>query len=95
MSPEWQRRAVAIFLAVIFAAIIRKIEPRLARETGIDPVWITRITAIAILILCFKLADTIPDDEWRLPAPARPRAVHFILAMLGAALIVMSYGAAH
>lgn len=95
MSPEWQRRAVAIFLAVIFAAIIRKIEPRLARETGIDPVWITRICAIAILIACFKLTDMIPDDEWRFRSIWRPRLIHAVMLVVSATMLALFYGAAH
>jgi hypothetical protein len=65
MSPEWQRRAVATFLTVLSIAPVRKIEPMLATVIGIDGVWITRVSAIAILIACFKLADMIPDHEWQ------------------------------
>lgn len=95
MSPEWQRRAMAIGLTFAFVFAVREFEPGIGRATGVPPVWITRASALAILVMCFRLADMIPDDEWRLPAPARPRAVHFILAALSAVLVVMSYGAAH
>jgi len=95
MSPEWQRRTVAIFLTVLSIAPIRKIEPILAEATGLNGVWITRVTAIAILILCFKLADMIPDDQWRFREPGRPRAAHLGFAALCAAIIVLSHGAAH
>lgn len=97
MSPEWQRRVSAIFFAVIFAAIIRKIEPRLAREVGIDKddaVWITRICAVAILTVCFKLTDTIPDEYWRFSI-WRPRAVHVAMVAVGTLMLALFYGAAH
>lgn len=64
MSPEWQRRAVATFLTVLSIAPVRKIEPMLAAVSGLDGVWITRASAIAILIVCFKLTDMIPDRAW-------------------------------
>ena len=73
-SPEWQRRLWSIFLTVVITACIRKVEPALARAYAVDPVWITRICAIAILCLCFRLADRIPNHEWpdHLRLPARP-----------------------
>lgn len=95
LSPEWQRRAVATFLTVLSIAPIRKVEPILAAAIGIPGVWITRITAIAILILCFKLADKIPDDEWRYSMSWRPRMIHAVLALISAMMLAVLYGAAH
>jgi hypothetical protein len=95
MSPEWQRRAWAIFFTVIFAAIVRKIEPTLGRATGIDPVWITRVCAVAILIVCFKLADMIPDYEWRMRRIWLPRPVHGLIAVVGGLMLAALYGVAH
>lgn len=96
MSPEWQRRAVAIFLTVLSIAPIREIEPYLAAATGLPGVWITRIVAIAILIWCFKLTDMIPSHEWHLEEHfPRLRAVHLVVAAISIALILISYAAAH
>ena len=95
MSPEWQRRTVATFLTVLSIAPIRKIEPALAAASGLPGVWITRITAIAILILCFKLADKIPDEQWRYNMSWRPRLIHAVLAMISAMMLAVLYGAAH
>lgn len=94
LSPEWQRRYVATFLTVLSIAPIRKIEPAIAQATGLDPVWITRATAIAILILCFKLADTIPDEQWRFKF-WRPRTVHVVMLSVSALMLALFYGAAH
>ena len=95
MSPEWQRRAVATFLTVLSIAPVRKIEPALALATSLPGVWITRIMAIAILILCFKLADMIPDEEWRHISLWRPRLIHVVLLMIGAMMLTLLYGVAH
>jgi len=95
MSPEWQRRTVVTFLTVLSIAPIRKIEPALAAASGLPGVWITRITAIAILILCFKLADMIPDEQWRYSMSWRPRLIHAVLAMISAMMLAVLYGVAH
>jgi hypothetical protein len=95
MSPEWQRRAVAIALTVIFTAIARKIEPTLARATGLEGVWITRICAVAILIVCFKLTDMIPDYEWRMKRPWLPRPIHAMIAVVSGLMLAALYGAAY
>lgn len=95
MSPEWQRRAVATFLTVLSIAPIRKIEPALAAASGLPGVWITRITAIAILILCFKLTDMIPDSEWRYRSLWRPRLIHGVLLAISTLMLALFYGAAH
>lgn len=63
MRAEWHRRLLAIAYTAMLAGISRKLEPTYAK-LGLDPVWITRIFAIALLILCFKLADKIPDESW-------------------------------
>lgn len=63
MRAEWHRRLLSIAYTVALAACSRKIEPSYVK-LGLDPVWTTRIFAIAILILCFKLADKIPDESW-------------------------------
>lgn len=95
MSPEWQRRAVATFLTVLSIAPVRKIEPMLAAASGLPGVWITRLTAIAILILCFKLTDMIPDEQWRHSISWRPRMIHVVLLMISAMMLAVLYGAAH
>jgi len=96
IRPEWQRRAVATFLTVLSIAPIRKIEPALAAATGLDGVWITRLTAIAILIVCFSLTDTIPDHAWWQPkAFWRPRMVHIVVLMVGTIMLTLLYGVAH
>lgn len=95
MSPEWQRRTVVTFLTVLSIAPIRKVEPVLAAASGIPGAWITRITAIAILILCFKLADMIPDEQWRYSMSWRPRMIHAVLAMISAMMLAVLYGVAH
>lgn len=95
MSPEWQRRAVAIFLTVLSIAPIRKIEPALAAATGWDGVWITRITAIAILVVCFKLADMIPDRQWRYSMSWRPSMIHAVLLIISGMMLALLYGVAH
>jgi len=94
MNPEWQRRAVAIFLTVLSIAPVRKIEPILAAGSALPGVWITRIAAIAILILCFKLTDMIPDDEWRFKSIWRPRTIHGVMLMIMAIMLAMLYGVA-
>jgi hypothetical protein len=94
MRPEWQRRAVATFLTVLSIAPIRKIEPAIAQATGLDGVWTTRVIAIAILIMCFKLADTIPDEQWRFSI-WRPRAIHVVILAVGGLMLALFYGSAH
>lgn len=63
MPPEWYRRLLAIMITTLYAAISRKFEAYYVK-IGLDPVWITRITAVGVLILCFHLADKIPDANW-------------------------------
>ncbi len=63
MRAEWHRRLLAIAYAAMFAAMSRKFEPAYIKM-GLEPQWITRILAIALLIICFKLADKIPDESW-------------------------------
>jgi hypothetical protein len=60
---EWQRRAIAIAYAAVFAGFSRMAEPIYIRW-GLDPMWITRIIAIGILVLSIRLADLIPDENW-------------------------------
>lgn len=95
MSPEWQRRTVVTFLTVLSTAPIRKVEPVLAAATGLPGVWITRITAIAILVLCFKLADMIPDRQWRYRGFWRPRMIHAVLLLISGMMLTLLYGVAH
>jgi hypothetical protein len=82
MRAEWQRRLVAIFITTLYAGLSRLFEPAYAK-LGLNPVWITRFSAVAILLICFKLADRIPDSLWpHLELPSRPRfaAYAFLLA---------------
>lgn len=80
MSAEWHRRILCIAYAAVFAALSRKLEGHYLRA-GLDPVWTTRILAIAILILCFRLSDMIPDSHW--PQRGRmARAEHGLYLLL-------------
>lgn len=97
MRAEWQRRLLAITYAATFAGISRRWE-KAYEAIGLDPVWITRIIAIALLIICFKLADKIPDDSWprwELRMPLAYGLYIILLAIWLSVLLGLFMGGAH
>lgn len=100
MRAEWHRRLLAIAYAAVFAAMSRKFEPTYIKM-GLEPQWITRIFAIALLIACFKLADKIPDEswpdwQWRRPKFRTRHGVYLIIVAIWIAVILgISGGRVH
>lgn len=97
MRPEWQRRLLAISIASVYAGLSRVFESGY-EKVGLDPVWITRISAIATLLLCFKLTDMIPDHAWPRLAPyprLRRAALVALTALWLMALLGLFLGEAH
>jgi small-conductance mechanosensitive channel len=97
MRAEWQRRMISIVMATTYAGLSRRMEPIYA-TAGLDPVWITRIAAIAILIICFRLADRIPDPawpRWRQPIGILQAAYLLLLSLWVFVLLGVFPGDAH
>lgn len=97
MRAEWHRRLLSIAYTVTLAACSRKIEPTYVK-LGLDPVWTTRIFAIALLILCFKLTDKIPDESWpnwRLEFHVKHAMYLLIIAIWVAVVVGISGDRAH
>ena len=97
MRAETQRRIIAVGTAATFARLSRHVEPYYPKVTAIPPSWMTTIIALAILVLCFKLADMIPDSGW--PTHIRPVTVGQVavaqIVLIWVAVFLGLSGAAH
>lgn len=94
MNAQWKRRAVAITIAVMVARTSRKLEPDyLAKLPTANPEWITSALALAFLILCFRMADRIPDSQWDaltwLPRLERPKQT--LATAVGAIAVLLAF----
>jgi hypothetical protein len=97
MSAEWKRRIIVLFFTATYAACARGMEAWLAKRLGLAPadmVHFTRAVAMGVFVVCFIVADSIPDaqlDKYgvhRLGVPWRSlaAAVLVTLAIVGTVL---------
>lgn len=98
MRAEWLRRLVCVGTCATIAWSMRHVEPAFTRATGLKGVWITMPITLATLVLCFKLADQIPDSHW--PTSLRiigiGHAVVLLIMLIWLAIILgLTAGKAH